>query len=65
MSVNTSPTLRGSMPAAGRRPKRIEARRRCDHPECDTVLSQYNLGDVCRIHTAISFPRVRGRTADE
>lgn len=47
---------------SGRRPKTVERRRTCMHPDCETVLSRYNLKDTCRIHTEIRFPSVRGKT---
>lgn len=57
-----SPVYRGGYPRAGRRPKVNERFRRCQAEGCATVLSRYNLGDTCRIHTAIRFPRVRGQS---
>lgn len=55
------PVYRGSVPAVGRRPKATDQRRRCADDSCHTVLSRYNLGDYCRPHTPIRFPRVRGQ----
>jgi hypothetical protein len=57
-----SPIYRGSYPRAGRRPKSDEHFRRCPVEGCGTVLSRYNLGDTCRVHAPIRFPRVRGHT---
>lgn len=54
------PVYRGSTPASGRRPKTVDKKRRCASDSCETVLSRYNLGDYCRPHTPIRFPRVRG-----
>lgn len=55
------PVYRGSVPAVGRRPKTAEAKRECAHESCGTVLSRYNLGEYCRPHTPLRFPRVRGQ----
>ncbi len=57
--------LRGSLPTSGRRPKTADTRRRCNSDGCDTVLSQYNLNDTCRVHSPIRFPRVRGHMPAE
>ncbi len=46
--------------AGGRRPKTRTDRRICDAPNCTTILSRYNLSTTCRVHTPITFPRVRG-----
>lgn len=51
---------RGSRYGSERRPKIREGRRVCTEDGCGTVLSRYNLGDLCRIHAPITFPRVRG-----
>lgn len=56
---------RGSMPVAGRRPKTDERRRLCAVEHCDTVLSRYNLGESCRLHAPVRFPRTRGRPLEE
>lgn len=56
----TMPVYRGTLPASGRRPKTIDMKRRCADESCETVLSRYNLGEHCRLHTPIRFPRVRG-----
>lgn len=52
---------RGSIPGSGRRPKTDDRQRRCALKDCDTVLSRYNLGDLCRVHAPLRFPRTRGR----
>lgn len=54
------PVYRGSLPRSGRRPKTNDRFRRCRMEGCDTVLSRYNMGDMCRVHAPIRFPRVRG-----
>lgn len=57
----TGLTLRGSTVAtAGRRPRAMSPGRVCQHSDCATVLSRYNLDDSCTIHKPIRFPRVRG-----
>jgi hypothetical protein len=55
------PVYRGSRPAVGRRPKATDQRRRCADDSCGTVLSRYNLGEYCRVHAPLRFPRVRGQ----
>lgn len=64
-SESLTTTLRGSIPSRGRRPKRVETRRRCSMEYCDTVLSRYNLAETCRAHTPINFPRIRGEITTE
>lgn len=64
-SGTSAPTVyRASLPSGGRRPKVDDTFRRCEVDDCDTVLSRYNLGDLCAIHAPVRFPRTRGRPLD-
>lgn len=56
---------RGSVPLAGRKPKTDDRHRRCADESCNTILSRYNLGELCRVHAPIRFPRIRGRVSGE
>lgn len=62
--TSTTTIYRASMPSGGRRPKTDDSFRRCEVDDCETVLSRYNLGDLCAIHAPVRFPRTRGRSFD-
>ncbi len=36
----------------------------CAHPECDTKLSVYNVGEHCWQHAEVVFPNYRGKRLD-
>ncbi len=62
----TQPKLAGSsIRPRGRAPRRFTAGRVCVEPGCMTQLSTYNRHDTCFRHSAIRFPRTRGRTEGE
>lgn len=48
-------------PAGERRVRRFALGRTCSHPGCATVLSAYNRGTTCYLHTRAKAPRLRGR----
>jgi hypothetical protein len=61
-----SDTLKGSAIRGMTRPSRRYATDRvCNHPGCETRLSQYNRRDHCYAHAPVRFPRVRGRILPE
>jgi hypothetical protein len=66
MDIATDMTiLRGSRgPVAGRRPKAILDARFCADRGCRTRLSRYNTRTHCYSHSAIRFPRTRGKAAE-
>lgn len=45
----------------GKPPKQYGSRRRCIHPDCSTVLSQYNPNDACYAHAPKRYPILRGK----
>ena len=47
-----------ALPSASRR---FGTGRVCTHPDCSTVLSQYNRRDKCWAHADMKVPRLRGR----
>jgi hypothetical protein len=58
-------TLRASRLGTNRRrPRTVDARRVCANPECSTVLSKYNVSDMCHSHRPVRFPRVRGSVVE-
>lgn len=59
-TIGDTLTGRKAPRAGGRRPKTRPDRRVCAESGCTTVLSRYNLSSTCRVHTPITFPRVRG-----
>ena len=45
----------GSPQRGKQSPARQSANRRCEHPECSTVLSTYNASTTCWMHTGPEF----------
>jgi len=59
-------TVQGTMASpAGKAFKTYPLGRLCAKRGCDTILSQYNKGKLCHLHTPIKAPRLRGKMPSE
>lgn len=54
-----------SIAEKGRALRTHPAGRRCKRDGCPTILSKYNSGDLCYLHSPIKRPRLRGRMPSE